>query len=281
MSQRRDPRQRPRIPRRSTLPLRWLAGIAAAVVTIGAVVLVVLALLHARGEAPTGTPRPVPTFDAPQDSTASPTPTPTVTPSTPGADERFLAIGTGAMWRATAGGCGGPAPVIERSVDGGATWTDVTPTYRGIAQVLSLDPLAGDQAEIVAGMGAGCEVQALRTFTGGEYWEPYADVLAASTYLAPQDPASVVTPAGAVAAPCPSPWGLRSSRGTVGLICDGTAYQRASSTWQQVGTDAVAVAIRDGAVVAVTAAQATAPAAAAVSPDGLRVWSGDTLSTIR
>lgn len=263
--------------------MRWLAGIAVAIVAIGAVVLVVLALLHSRGEAPTGTPRPVPTFDAPQDSTASPTPTPTptVTPPTPGAGERFLAIGTGAMWRATAGGCGGPAPVIERSVDGGATWRDVTPTYRGIAQVLSLDPLAGDQAEIVAGMGPGCEVQALRTFTGGEFWEPYADVLAASTYLAPQNPASVVTPAGAVAAPCPSPWGLRSSRGTVGLICDGTAYQRAGAAWQPVGTDAVAVAIRDGAVVAVTAAQATAPAAAAVAADGLRVWSGDALATIR
>ncbi len=269
------PRQRPRIPRRSTLPMRWLVGVTVAVVAIAAVVLVVLALLHSRGAAPTGTPRPVPTFETPQQSSASPTPT--ATPSTPGADERFLAIGTGAMWRATAGGCGGSAPVIERSVDGGATWRDVTPTYRGIAQVLSLDPLAGDQAEVVAGMGPGCEVQALRTFTGGEFWEPYADVLAASTYLAPQDPASVVTPAGAVAAPCPTPWGLRSSRGTVGLICDGTAYQRAGSAWQPVGTDAVAVAIRDGAVVAVTAAQATAPAAAAVAADGLRVWSGDAL----
>ncbi|WP_460772505.1 hypothetical protein [Microbacterium sp. GXF7504] len=273
-------RRPPRGPGRSGA-VGWLAGVGVAVVAVIVVVLVVLALQHARGDGTTAaSPRPVPTFtEATPTETPTPTPTPTQQPiAAPGAGERFLAVGDGAMWRATAGQCGGPAPVIERSTDDGATWEDVTPTYRGIAQVLSLDPLAGDQAEMIARMGPACEVQALRTFTYGRFWEPYPDVLAASTYIDPANTGSVIRPDGAIEAPCTAAWGLRSQAGVVGLICDGTAYRLLDDdTWEALAPDAVAVAIADDKVVPVTAAQATAPAAAWPVADGLLVWSGDVL----
>src|SRR3546814_11031113 len=91
------------------------------------------------------------------------------------------------MWRGIAGECGAAAPLIERSGDGGQSWEDVTPGYRGIGQVISLDSFAGTEAETVARMGAGCETQALRTFTQGEFWEPYPEVLAASRYADPAE----------------------------------------------------------------------------------------------
>ena len=55
-----------------------------------------------------------------------------------------------------------PSRSIERSNDGGQTWTDVTPRYLGIAQVASLDGIAVDAAEAVSAVGAGCGTQALR-----------------------------------------------------------------------------------------------------------------------
>ncbi|WP_243227305.1 hypothetical protein [Microbacterium sp. CIAB417] len=265
-----------------SITARWLAGVGVAVVAVVVVVLVVLALQHARGgDAADSTPRPVPTFTDPTPAeTPTPTPTTPPVPAPPGADERFLAVGDGAMWRGTAGQCDGPAPVIERSTDDGETWEDVTPTYRGITQLLSLEPLAGDQAEIIARVGPSCEMQALRTFTYGQFWEPYPDVLAASTYIDPTNPGSVIRPTGAVDAPCASAWGLRSAGDTVGLICDGTAYQLVDGAWQAVGTDAVAIAIVDGEVVMVTSAEAQAPAATAATPEGLLAWSGDTMTTL-
>lgn len=293
------PRRRPTGPVGPSHRGRWLSGVIVAVLAVGVIVLTVLALERGRGDAVlSSSAHPAPIVTASESASPTPTPTPTPTPvvAAPGAAERLLAIGTGAMWRATAGACGGPAPVIERSTDGGSTWTNVTPTYRGIAQVLSLDPLAGDQAEIVARVGASCELQALRTFTYGEFWEPYPDVLAASTYVDPSNPASVVTPRGAVAAPCPTAWGLRSAGSTVAIICDGTAYELSDGAWQPVATDAVAVALRNGDVIAAGAqegcsglvigqactgvAEPSSPAAIAVSDTDVFLWLGDRVTTV-
>jgi hypothetical protein len=289
------PRHRSTGPIRRSRAARWLSGVVVGVLAVAVVVLVALAIAHARGEEPSSTPRPVPSFTAPP---STPTPTPTSTPvAAPGATERFLVVAADALWRATAGECGVTAPIIERSTDGGATWTDVTPTYRGIGQVLTLDAFAGDQAQIVARMGANCEVQALRTFTDGEFWEPNAEALAASTYIDPANPASVVTPAAPVAAPCATPWGLRSGNGTLGVICDGTVFQAdESGAWQQVTPDAVAIAIRDGGVVAASAAEGCSglavaqactgiqapysPAAVAASGTDVYLWLADRVTTV-
>ncbi|MFJ6653829.1 hypothetical protein ACIQLJ_13650 [Microbacterium sp. NPDC091313] len=248
--------------------------------------------------------RPTPTASTPPSSTPSPTGA-SAAAQAPAAEQRFLSAGSGGMWRATAGVCGGPAPVVERSVDGGRTWTNVTPTYKGIAQVISLSTFAGTEAEMVAAMGANCEVQALRTFTQGEFWDSYPDVLAASTYVAPADASAVVTPDGPKPAPCTDPRSVRAIGDAVALVCDGTARISVGADWRDLGpattvaltADAVLIASTgagcDGATLTRVSLAGGNPQPAgcatgasdniAIASDGtsIWVWSDDTVTRIR
>lgn len=289
-----------RAPRAST---RWVSGAIVTVVALGVLVLVYLAVQHTGAEAPTGTARPVPTFSSSPQPSGSPPESPAPEPiaiEPPRADERFLAQGTGALWRATAGACTETAPLLERSTDQGLSWTDVTPDALGVGQILALAPLAGSEAELIALVGADCEPQALRTFTQGEYWESFPDALDGATYVTPGEPGGIATPAGVVAAPCGEPWGLRSAEGRAALVCEGVVQTLEGSDWTAGADGATAVSVSaDG----VSTARATpdcaglvieadggsrcveeAPAAGptAILRDGpvTIVWSGDTLSFV-
>ncbi|MCR2784963.1 MULTISPECIES: hypothetical protein [unclassified Microbacterium] len=288
---------------------RLLAVAAVALLAIGSSALAAAALQHGNPDTPSGTPAPAPTSDLGAESgvpetpaTVSPAPAPIA--DAPRADERFLSVGSGGMWRATAGECGVTPPLVERSTDGGHTWTDVTPLYRGIGQVRGLDTFAGTEAEMLAHMGDACDLELLRTFTQGRFWEPYPDVLPNATYLSPVDRGVVVTPDGEIDAPCDDAWGLRTSADLVALICEGIAYRLIDDEWTSLtDASAVALAIFDDAVVVahsdaacpqlavsrlgaepalagcVDAADRTA-AALAVSGDGLLAWSGDRLIVV-
>ncbi|WP_431797729.1 hypothetical protein [Microbacterium kunmingense] len=220
---------------------RWVAVAGVAALTIIVVVLASLALQRSRGET-AAQPHPVPSF-----TLGVTTPTPTPTPEAPSpapaasrADERFLTTGSAVWWRGVAGQCGVTEPLIEKSDDGGATWTDVTPRYLGIGQVLGLSAFTAADAEMVAAVGPACEVEALRTYTDGQFWEPYPEVLAASRYLDAADPSVVVFPGEPVTAPCPVPTGLRTSGDTAALICDGIAWVRTGAEWTALAPTGVA-----------------------------------------
>lgn len=296
--------RRPPGPRTSA---RWLGGALVAVLAVAAIVLAVIAVNRVRGPQVSAQPDPAPTFSFGAAPTSSPTPTPSSTPAPtyPRAEERFLSVGSGGMWRGIAGECGGAPPLIERSVDGGETWEDVTPNYRGIGQVLSLDSFAGTEAEAITRVGAACETQALRTFTQGEFWEPYPEVLATSRYLDPATPSTLLAPQGSVATPCADPRSVRASGNTVALICDGTGFVLRGAEWLSLPTPGVAamsvsrgdalVAARsaacEGLEISVLSVDAfsevrplgcvavdpAAPVAVASTGDGALVWSGDTL----
>ena len=194
-----------------------------------------------------------------------------------------------ALWRGTAGVCGEVEPTLERSTNDGETWVDVTPRYLDIGQLISVDAFAGSEAEIVALMGDDCELQALRTFTQGRFWEPNDDVLSAATYIDPADPATVITADGDYAAPCGTPWGLRADGDTTALICDGTAYTLVDGEWQAAASGVMALAISDGALatagattdcagLAITTTAATcAPDASPTGPAAITESNGETL----
>ncbi|MDY0830169.1 hypothetical protein SK224_13630 [Microbacterium sp. BG28] len=283
---------------RSTPVSRALTGVLVSVLAVAAIALAVFALTPRTPPEtrPLRTTAPSPAPSASPSTSPSPTASASSAPAaSPGAEERFLAVGEQAMWRASAGDCGTLPPLLERSTDGGRTWSDVTPRYLGIGEILHVEAFVGTEARIVARMGATCETQGLRTFTQGRFWEQDAATLAAATYVDPAAPAVVVTGSGRVEAPCPSPWGAQGDADALTLVCEGVAQQWDGGAWQAVAERAVAVvATADGARAARTdpscagllvgdtclADAPAGPAALASTPGAVWLWAGDTVRAV-
>lgn len=292
---------------RDPLARRRLAIVGLVIVAVVVAVLSALALLRDDGSAKADrAPAATTTVTSSPTATASTTPTAAAVPR---ADERFIIASTDSLWRSTAGACGGAEPLVERSVDGGASWKDVTPHYRGIAQVASLDAVGKDGAEMVAALGTGCTATGLNSFTAGKYWETDDTSLGQSRYLAFDDAHTVVSPGGDFAAPCADAHGLRAFGKIVAVICDGSPYVRGESDWTKLdATNTVALSIASGDLfVARTGvkgctgialarfaggsgagtdagcaadATTTGPIAMATSQTRTYIWSGDTVSRI-
>lgn len=227
-------------------------AIGLTVLTVAVAALSITALRQGRGPGDVdATAGPVPTFTYAHHTPAAPTASPvrTVSPSptasadtSPGPAERFLSVGADAMWRGTAGVCGAAAPLIERSSDGGSTWQTVTPTTKGITQLFSLTSFGGRNATAVVELGSSCAKNTLRTYTDGQFWEPYPDIFALDTYALPGERA-VMVEGKRIATPCRMPWGLRSAGGVTALVCEGTAYRLDGQTWAALSPGARAVAV--------------------------------------
>ncbi|GGH41133.1 hypothetical protein [Microbacterium album] len=290
----------------------WTGIAILAVLAVVVAVLIVLAMQRVARD-PGAAPMPPATGIGTESPTPTTTPTPTVTapPVVARDDERLLAVGAGGvLWRAVAGSCeAGVEPLLERSVDDGVTWTDVTPRYRGITQIMSLAPFAADQAEMVATIADGadpCATRAMRTFSGGEFWSDYDDVLAASTFLA-FDRSAVVAPGAELPVPCAEPRSFQRAGDLIAAVCDGDAVVWDGASWQPAGpADVVAVAGEGGAFVALHAAadceglavsvvaetgasgvpvcspdlSPAAPTAVALTDGGVTVWHGDEVVTV-
>lgn len=244
----------------------WVSIVIVAVLILAVGGLSWLAITRTQTPPPTEAPRVTPTMGV-ETPTATPTPTPTVTvAAAAGPAQRFLATSEGVWWRATAGQCGSIEPLLERSTDAGQTWSDVTPRYLGIGQILSLSPYAADQGQMVALMGADCTLQGMRTFTDGQFWEPNGDILASSTYIDPANALAVVTPAGTLDAPCGAPTGVRAGDGTTAVICGSDASQSTdAATWSPLGQAGVLALTVSGD------GQVTTARADAASCDGMLV----------
>ncbi|MCS5496111.1 hypothetical protein NY547_02510 [Cnuibacter physcomitrellae] len=157
--------------------------------------------------------------------------------------------------RSTVGSCvpGGGAAVVERTADGGATWTRVLVDVLDLRQVLSLDYVADGQISIV-GTGADCMPIGLVSFTGGEFWEAGPDQLASASFVEPNDPSKILDRGAEMSAPC-SVSELQRAGGTLIALCsDGSVqYRGTDASWIPVGIGDVLVATASGETTLLTA----------------------------
>lgn len=291
---------------------RWILGALIAVLAIGAIALTLLALDHVRMASTNRDLAPVPTFTQTVQQPPPPTPSETITNTATydRSQERFLTASAGVLWRGTAGHCGDVEPLVERSADGGQTWADVTPRYLEINQLVSLNPFAEGQAEMVALIGVECEVQALRTFTQGQFWESYEDVLGASQYVDPTDSGNIVRPEVPIAGPCSDVRVLRTAGPVLATVCNRIAHVLdQDGEWTPLPlTDVAALYIDGGDIVVVhdseqcigltltrysltgdeeqrgarcvEDAKSGSPTAVAVSGDDVLIWSEDEMAVV-
>lgn len=123
-------------------------------------------------------------------------------------------------WRSSGGGdcLLGTTAVIERSTDGGSTWSRTPTSDLAIHDVLALAAESATTVAMLATTGSDCTVRALRTTTGGASWSesPTSDRL---PYIDPQDHGRLVLSGASVASPCPVARQVAASGGTVLVLC--------------------------------------------------------------
>ena len=188
-------------------------------------------------------PGPEPTSPSPEPA-PSESPAPSATPSaspTPQADAvpptRLLSALNGTVaWRSNVGSCPSTPPTPELTTDGGATWTPSNlnaPT--DATAIVRIRTLGTELATMVALTGADCAPEFVQTYVGGDNWAVYPDLLAGAWFVNPANRASVHSPQGDRAAPCPSVVDLagRDETSAAVLCSDHTVFRTtdAGSTW--------------------------------------------------
>ena len=133
--------------------------------------------------------KPIEPRTQPSPTAAAPTPSESASAEAEEPQTRYLATSAGqTLWRATAAECTGPASVVERSDDGGDSWTKVPYKAQVVYRLRFTEPTVG----FVVGAKKGCdETVVLSTGDGGKTWQESA---AQSTWRALGD--TVLVPGG-------------------------------------------------------------------------------------
>lgn len=103
-------------------------------------------------------------------------------------------------WRATLASCNQGESQVERTTNGGETWTPLESGVDSIVRLRATDA----QSAFVVGAGTGCETALAVTSDSGVTWARADASLSTAWYLAPTDRSVVVGPAGQLPVPCPS-----------------------------------------------------------------------------
>jgi hypothetical protein len=213
-----------------------------AVLVVVDVLLVALALGRTAPEQ-NGPAGPIPTFTSTPDTTETARPSASAdadAASTAQAGRRLLAAVDGQeAWRASGGSCGGPRPVLEHSVDGGATWVPV-----GLGtDVGSLMAIRASSSElsILAGVGDDCTTTPRTSADAGATWNAGAPGAAGAGISTD----GVVLSKGTVQAPCSDPIEAFQGQQTAVVICDGQLEWR---TGEQAWVDVPMGGVRSIAV---------------------------------
>jgi len=211
-----------------TWPRLLLGGLLVTVIALVVVALVVTRPSESGGSAGGGGEVPVPVDAAtpPPTAAAQPVPVPA---------RLLLALSSTAAWRAPAGSCPGAPITLEYTTDGGATWKPSTSAGAlGATSVLDLERGASGAVIAIGQVPDDCAPRELTTVNRADKWKPNPTPIGA-WYVTPGSPASVTSPAGVLAAPCPAVVDVRAGvEQNVAVLCNDERLYRskdAGATW--------------------------------------------------
>ncbi|WP_135849747.1 WD40/YVTN/BNR-like repeat-containing protein [Serinibacter arcticus] len=189
----------------------WALVLVAILVVLNGIVLTVL--LTADGPVGSAAPSPsVPASAAPAvpipgaEEPASQVPTedpsatiPLVAPASL-ATRQIVAVDGDVAWRSTLASCGQGAALVERTLDGGASWDAAELDIDSVVRLRATD--AG--SAFVVGAAQDCATALASTTDGGDTWSRADATLSSAWFLAPTDRTFVAGPRGDAPVPCPA-----------------------------------------------------------------------------
>lgn len=190
-----------------------LAGCRRALVLVAVLVVlngvVLTALLTADEPAGTAVPTttsptsPSPPSDAPSVPAVDPTDSATTDPAAVPASlatRQIVAVDGDVAWRSTLASCGQGAAIVERTLDGGASWDAAEVDIDSVVRLRATD--AG--SAFVVGAAQECATALASTTDGGDTWTRADATLSSAWFLAPTDRTFVAGPRGDAPVPCPT-----------------------------------------------------------------------------
>lgn len=219
----------PRRQRKLAQPSRVLLIIGVVVFLALDALLIGYALTRSEPDGATPRPLPIPTFGV----TPTPSPTPTAEPLPEASPRLMVSVDGTSGWRSTRGACPGGAPLIERTDDGGASWTQTTIGGVALHGVLALSSASSAEVDAVGRVNSGCDLDVLASFTGGDFWNEYPERAGEFSYIDPTAPAVVTIEGSPVDSPCPTPLDLRTGDDSVIVLCNDSLFERpdGSTEW--------------------------------------------------
>lgn len=229
-------------------PRRLVVIIAITALIVVDIALVWLAIQSGR---PAADASPAPTESAvvvpPSPSVPAPTPSNTAVtlPSLDGV--RVLAMSSAtAGWRAERGACATGRAVLEATVDGGATWTEV-PVPNDGTEIAALATVATQPSRLaVISLGVDCVPRYDRTFSGGASWQVDTDTTLTPTFV--DADGSLLVGGVSYTVPCAVPLGIETLGSSVAVRCQDDVYvAQAGASWAPTGIGLTLAASSDGA----------------------------------
>lgn len=269
-----------------SLPRTTLIGVAVAVVVLVVVdvVLVSLALGRTAPEQ-NGAAGPIPTFSSSPRPGGTPTPGASGTPSasasadaTADASTRHLlsAVDGTEAWRASSPSCSVGEPVLEHSVDGGATWVAVA-LGQDVRAVTALRATT-DGLSILAGVGTACTPTVRTSVDDGVTWTAGKRGAAGAGIT----DRAVELSTGRIESPCADPVDAYEGQYTTVVACNSQLeWRRNTGAWVSVALPGIQ-AITDAGDTYTLArlGSSTCDGVQVVSLPGARVTSGSQVTPI-
>lgn len=188
---------------------RWALVLVAVLVVLNGVVLTLLLT----ADEPAGTAVPTTTSPSPTSPTETPEapPVPAVDPTDSAttdpaavpaslATRQLVAVDGEVAWRSTLASCGQGSAIVERTLDGGASWDAAELDIDSVVRLRATDATSA----FVVGAAQDCATALASTTDGGESWTRADATLSSAWFLAPTDRTFVAGPRGDAPVPCPT-----------------------------------------------------------------------------